>query len=469
MPEITVNLIKGDATDDKTDYRDALPVNFTGVLRPILGAQGYMLSHSGLTLHGTGSGTDRGAMYNEQQKIQFRVSGTELLDIDSTGAATTLGTITGSDQSSLAYSNNTQAIVADGKMWLYNGSTLDEVTDSDLGNPIDICWIDSFYFLTDGETLYHTDITDETKILPLDFSTANFSPDPTLGVAQTGNNQVIIFGRYSTEWFVNRAQVNFAFQRIAGKSTKSGIVGTHCKAELSGQFYVLGGARSESVSVHKVNGGQYISIASREIDKIIAQYTESQLVDVIMEARVEDRDKFIYLHLPNETLIYNATLAQAVGIEFSWSIVKTGITTDLPWRAVNGVFDPRVSGWVYGDKTNTNIGLLDNSISTQYGESVEQILYTPLMDLEGGSINNFEIDSIPGHQVNLDDVTVAFSLTFNGLTYGQEYWTLYGEQHEYGQRFIARRLGYVRDNVGFKFRCASPERLAFSLMTLDVS
>ena len=54
MPEITVNLIKGDSTDDKTDYRDALPVNFTSVSRPILGAQGYMLTHSGLTHHADG-------------------------------------------------------------------------------------------------------------------------------------------------------------------------------------------------------------------------------------------------------------------------------------------------------------------------------------------------------------------------------------------------------------------------------
>ena len=59
MPDMSVTLIKGDSTDSNTDYRDALPVNITGVVRPILGAQGYMLSHSGLSLHGTGIGTDR--------------------------------------------------------------------------------------------------------------------------------------------------------------------------------------------------------------------------------------------------------------------------------------------------------------------------------------------------------------------------------------------------------------------------
>jgi len=467
MPDMSVTLIKGDSTDSNTDYRDALPVNITGVVRPILGAQGYMLSHSGLSLHGTGIGTDRGGYWNERQATHFRVSGEKLISVDSDGAVNTIGDISGTQRASMAYSFNTQAIVADGKMWLYDATTLTQITDPDLGVPIDICWIDGYYFLTDGEYLYHTDITDEYSIDPLQFATAEISPDPTLGVARTSDNQVIVFDRYSTEWFVNRATDNFAFQRISGKSVKSGIVGTHCKTELDSRFYVMGGAKSESVSIHVVSGGTYQAIASREIDKLISAYDETELASVIMETRVEDRDKFIIIHLPNETLLFNATLAETIGKDLAWSIVKSDIPGDIPWRGVNGVFDPRVSGWIYGDKQNTNIGLLDGTISTQYGEAIEQILYTPLIDLEGASIDAFEIDTIPGHQVSMDNTTVAFSLTYDGLTYSQEHWTLYGEQYGYNQRFIARQLGYVRDHVGFKLRCTSPERLSFGLMKVS--
>ena len=56
------------------------------------------------------------------------------------------------------------------------------VTDSDLGDPIDGVWVDSYYFLTDGEYIYHTDITDETSIDPLKYATAEFMPDPSLGL-----------------------------------------------------------------------------------------------------------------------------------------------------------------------------------------------------------------------------------------------------------------------------------------------
>ena len=466
MPELTANLIKGDKTDSRTDYRDALPVNMTAVARPILGANGYMLSHAGLALHGTGSGIDRGGVWNERQEAHYRVSGTDFIRVAADGSVVVLGTISGAERATVsAYSFNTQAIVADGKMWLFDGTTLTQITDPDLGTPIDICWIDGYYFLTDGEYVYHTLITDEYQIDPLQFATAEFSPDPTLAVAKTSDNQVIVFGRYSTEWFTNRATPNFAFQRITGKSVKSGIVGTHCKAELDGQFFVLGGAKYESISVHSVSGGYFTSIASREVDKLIAQYTEAELASVVMEARVEDRDKFLIIHLPNETLIFNATIAQVAGKDNAWSILKSDVVGDTPWRAINGVFDPRV-GWVYGDKQNNNIGLLDNALSTHYGVAVEQILYTPMAHLETTSIDQVVIESIPGHQVNSGDVTVAVSLTYDGLTYGKEWWADYGQQYQYNQRFIINRLGYVRDNVGMKLRCASPERLAFSKMTV---
>ena len=466
MPNMPVTLIKGDSTNSKTDYRDALPVNMTGVLREILGARGYMISHPGLSGFAVGAGLDRGGVWNERLGEHFRVSGQELVTLSDLGAVNSIGAVSGSDRSSFAYSFNTQAVVEDGKMWLYDGTTFTQITDTDLGSPIDICWVDGYYFLTDGEYLYHTLITDEYSIDPLQYATAEFSPDPTLGVAKTTDNQVIVFGRYSTEWFVNRATPNFAFQRLTGKSVKSGIVGTHCKAELEGRFYVMGGAKYESVSIHVVSGGRYQSIASREVDKLIAEYTESQLSESIIETRTEDRDKFIIVHLPNETLIYNASLAERVGNDLAWSIVKSDILGDTPWRGVNGVFDPRI-GWVYGDKYNSNIGLLDHSVSTQYGDAVEQILYSPLINLETASIDKLSIESIPGHQINPDNVTVALSLTYDGLTYGKEWWVGYGQIHNYGQRFIVNRLGYVRDNVGFKLRCASPERLCFALMVVS--
>ena len=106
--------------------------------------------------------------------------------------------------------------------------------------------------------------------------------------------------------------------------------------------------------------------------------------------------------------------------------------------------------------------MLDNSIATQYGNKVEAIFYSPLITLDGGSIDSIEIDTVPGYQVNPENVTMAFSLTYNGATYGKEYFQLYGQKGDLSTRYILRALGHVGNNVGFKFRCVTSERLNFA-------
>lgn len=468
MPVANLPIIKGDRTVDNADYRDALPVNYTLVSKEILGASGYLLSHDGLTLLGEGIGIDRAGYWNERQKIHFRVSGGDLISVSPSGAVTSLGAISGSDRASMTHSFNTQMIVADGKAWLYDG-TLTQMTDPDLGSPIDVTWIDSYYFFTDGEFLYHTDITDETSIDPLKFATAEFSPDPTLAVDKTSGNQVIVFDRYSTSWFENKATEQFAFRRVSNKFVKCGVVGTHCETELEGKFYVIGGGREEDVGIHQISAGSYESIATREITKILATYTEAELSTAVLETRVKEKTRILIAQLPNHTLEYNATIARKLGIEYAWTIVKSGISDDTKWRGVNGIYDPRISKWIYGDNQNSNIGILDENVATQYGEQVESIFYSPLVIMETMSIDEIHLNTIPGHQFNIDDVTCAVSLTYDGLIYGTEYFVLYGQQTIYGARFIERAFGYVPEFVGIKVRTVSKERVAFTMIKMTYS
>ena len=457
-----VTLIKGDKVSLDTDYRDALPVNMHAVEKAILGAAGYMLVFPGLSLVATGSGTDRSAMYNERFGTHYRVSGTSLIQVHADDTVTNLGAISGSLQSAMAYSFNTQAVVSDGKMFLWDEVTLDEVTDIDLGNPIDIVWVDGYYFLTDGEYIYHTDIADESSIDPLKFATSEFSPDPTKGLSLTQDDKVMVWNRYTLEYFVNDASENFAFRRIETRAQKIGIVATHAKCESEGSWYITGGRKEEALGVHVVGVGSSKKMSTREIDKLLAQYTEPELSDMRMESVEEDNIHFIYVHLPNETLCLNVTVAKSQGLGDAWFILKTGLANDN-YRGINGVFDAKRGKWVFGDKINSNIGLLDNTICTQYDEIAEWLLYTPLMDFDGQSIDEIEIETLPGNVVD-DDATVAFSMTYDGITYSTEWWNLYGEANNYNQRFYIRRLGDANDWVGFKFRGASKSRMAFALL-----
>ena len=459
----TITLIKGDRVGRNTDYRDALPVNMFAIKKQFLGASGYMLQFQGLTKLADGVGIDRGGYWNDIQQDHFRVSGEQLVSVGAGGSVTQLGEISGTDTASLTHSFQSQGVVADGRFWRYvEGSGLSEVTDSDLGNPIDVIYVDGYYFFTDGEFLYHTDIGDETSIDPLKFSTAAFQPDKTYGLLLTEDNKVVVIGRYTIEYFVNDASEDFAFTRVPSRAQKIGMIGTHCKAESAGKFYIIGGRKEEAVSIHAVSVGQSVSIATREIDKILGEYEEEDLRDSVLETYQEDGYKFLVVHLPDHTLLYNETIGDP---QFAWSVLKTDILGTDPWRAIHGVFDPRI-GWVFGDRLNGNIGLLDASEATHYGQIAQWELYTPFLKLEAQSVDEFEVETIPGFNGS-NDASVFISTTYNGVVWSQEWAELYGIKGDYDKRFIIRRLGYVDDWVGFRLRGATRSRMAFATASIQ--
>lgn len=460
MPRQQINLIKGDKLSSETDYRDQLPKNMYAVLRPMFGAAGYMIQHEGLREYGTGVGKDRGGVWNERLLNHFRVSAGQFLVVRENGSNQRYGLIPGSEQVALPYSFNTQAVIAGGNFYLFDFENgFRQVTDSNVGNPIDGVWVDGYYFLTDGEFLYHTDIADESMISPLKFATSEFSPDPTLGVGKTSDNKVIAFNRYSTEYFSNVATENFAFQRIQSRAVKIGIVATHAKCELNDKWYLLGGRKEGAIGVHVLGVGSSKQVSTRSIDKLIGKYNEAELADVRIESRSQDGVSLIYVHLPEETLMFNETVAAAAGTEQAWSII-TGGDSIKPWRGINGLYEPRLGEWVYGDKEDLRIGILDENVVTQYNEMAEWELFTPFIYLDKASIDELEIETVPGF-TQTQDATVFISMTYDGVTYGKE-WTLnYGKPFEYGTRFIARRLGYVDNWAGIKMRGLSKSRMAF--------
>jgi len=459
--EANLDLIKGDKIGGETDYRDALPVNMVGIIRSILGAIGYMLQIPGLTQYGLGQGIDRGGLWNERQENLYRISGQKLISVDSSGNIAVLGAIPGTDTASLPYSFNTQGIIANGRFYLYSpAGGLNEVTDPDLGSPIDGTWINQVYFMTDGEFLFHTDINDESSIDPLKVATSEYSPDPTLGVGKTQDNKAIAFNRYTIEYFIDRASENFAYTRVESRAIKIGIVGTHCKAEAGGRWHILGGRKEEAVSVHVIGVGDAIKIATREIDKIIGGYTETELSTSVLESYEEDGYTFLVVHLPNHSLIFNETLAKKQGIDQAWSIAKTDTIGDLPWRAKHLAFDPRQGVWVCGDKRDNKLGILDETVATHYDDIAEWILFTPFFFFDCMSIDEIEIETLPGHTGSVD-ATVFISLTYNGVTYGKEWSEMYGLPSDYNKQFIIRRLGHAPDWAGVKLRGATRSRMAF--------
>ncbi len=470
MPTLSLPMIKGNRQDN-FDYRDNYPVNLTAVIKNIKGDQGYLLAHDGLTEFSQTSGKARGGTFNERFNKHYRVSGDTFEEISSTGEVMAIGVTSGDGVCSFSNSFNTQAILTDGKLFLWDNASLIKVTDPDLGFPIDITWFRGIYVMTDGEFLFHTDINNEFSISPLKYSSSEFSSDRILAVARDDHNQILAFNRYSTEFFYFDAGVpsgTSVLVSIPQASNKIGIVGTYCQTLLDGLFFILGGRQEESPSIHILNAGQESTVATREVDQVISKYTEDQLANAVLESRTVNRDKFLIVHLPCETLVYNHTVGAQIGLDDAWSYVKTGVDVDDVWRAKFGVFDPRAAKWIYGDTMENKLAYLNDKSAAQYGEQVECICYTPIItELETLSIDQFEIKTIAGFSTS--NFTAAFSLAYNGEAYGQEHWNLISFSGGYNQRYIARGLGYIRDDFNFKFRFVSTEKMAFSGLQVTAS
>lgn len=460
-----IPLIKGQRKS-KYDYRDNLPVNMTAVVSQVEGDTGYLLAHDGLTEFADTFGTARGGYFNERLNTQFRVSGTRLERVNTDGTTTNIGDIGGTDICSFSESFNTQAVVSNGKLWLYDGFNLTPVNDPSFSIPIDITWFNSIYVLTDGEALYHTEVGEDYDFGALAYTSSEFATDPIKGLLRTDSNEIIAFNRYSTEFFYFNANAptnGSVLQRINGKSSRIGIVGTHCKCFLDGNIFILGGRKEESPSIHNFAGATVNTIATREVDKLIAKYTEDELQSVYMESRTVDRDKFILVHLPEETLLYNHTVALQAGQGAAWTILKTGENDE--WRGKFGVFDPRISKWVYGDKMESKLAYLDDQSFAQYGEEQECLFYTPIIPAKRVSINSVEIDTIPGYTADVE--TCALSISYDGVAWGQEYWTTISKPSNYNTNYIVRRLGFIPQSFSLRFRFVSSDKIAASGLELN--
>lgn len=463
-----IPLVRGDRIDSDVSYRGQLLQNAMSVNQQVLDMAGYVTTYPGYEVFSDAAGNDRNGVYNERMEKHFRVSGDSFIEVGPNGDYVDLGPISGNgglySTASLPFSFNTQAIITGQKMWLYNGTDLTEIVDPDLLGVIDGCWIDGYYFLTDGEFLYHTDITDEYSISPEKFATAEFSPDPTIAVAKTQDNEVMVFGRYTTEFFFNDASTGFAFARVGGKATRAGIIGKNCKVEMSGVWYCLGGSKEEEPTMLIIGAGGTANFSNRAVDEILSTYSELELRLATMQTLTYDRQELIKVTLGFHTLLYNHTMAQAMGTDLAWSILTRG-TQQKPTALFNEVYDPRIDKWVGGHRTDPVLLAQTIESAAQEGEPSEAIFTTPFTYLENMSVDELDVQSIPGQ--NIGEVRVFISVTEDGVTFGKEWEVTYSEgKGDYMKRLIVRRLGYVRNWVAYRLRVVSPNKVALCNLVL---
>jgi len=130
MPTVQLPFSKGLVTsNNEGDWLDYLPVNMLAVPKEVLNSAGYMRSWPGLSQKYNTVGLARGAIFNIIDDTIYRVQGDSLTD----GEGNVLAVIgaNGGGYAPLAYSNNTTAIVSEGKLKFWDS---EEETITELKN-----------------------------------------------------------------------------------------------------------------------------------------------------------------------------------------------------------------------------------------------------------------------------------------------------------------------------------------------
>lgn len=465
-----VPILSGVYTDHLAEFRTSYPRNMLPV--PVPKGQGISLGYlrpaDGIAAFGVGRGNDRGGI--RWDDICYRVSGTRLVRVLANGIVTDIGNVGAGGLVKFDYSFDRLAIAASGNLYYYDGTTLTQVTDPDIGEVFDVVWLAGYFITTDGTSLVATDLTDATSVNPLHYGSAESDPDPVMAVDEI-NEELFALNRFSIEAFENVGGSGFPFQRISSALVSRGIIGRHAYCRMEDSFFFLGGGRSDSgvepPSVYVMTQGNSQSVSTREVDTILQGYSEAQLADVFMEARVERGHECVHLHLPDRCLVYDFGASRATSTAV-WYTLDSGLETPAQYRARGMVWC--YDRWIVGDPTSTSIGALTQETMEHFGQVIGWEFGNLALYAGGneGIVHEMELVALPGRVAFGKDPVIWASYSHDGETWSQEKAISCGKQGDRQKRLMWRKQGKIRHYRMQKFRGTSEARVSFAALEMQI-
>lgn len=452
-----IPVMNGIYTNGSSDFRTSYPVNLIPVPKENGISNGYLRPADGIDLFSETDGIDRGGI--NWNGVCYRVIGSNLVSVDNVGNITIIGDVGAGSQCSFDYSFDYLIIVSNRKLYLYDGSTLTRVTDSDLGSPLDVMFIDGYIMTTDGTYLVVNELTDPFQVDALKYGSAESDPDPILALKKV-SNEVYAVGRYTVEVFDNVGGEGFPFQRIDGAMIPKGTIGTYCCCKFLDVIAFVGSGKNEPVSVYIGTNGQAQKIATREIDQILLLYPESVLSNCLVEARTQNSHQWLYIHLPDQTLVYDYAASSATGQQV-WFFLSSGITKSQ-YQAKNHVWC--YDKWIVGHPSEQKLGLLVYNHSHHYSNVVGWEFGTTIVynESKGAIFNSIELICLSGHVEFGTQTTISTEYSVDGELWSQPRFINSGTSGNRVKRLVWFWQGHMKSWRIQKFKGTSNSYLSIA-------
>jgi len=242
--------------------------------------------------------------------IAYIVSGDTLYSMAGFGTPVVIGTVSGTGTVSMV-DNGTQLFIAcGGPSYIYNNSTgaFGPITDPDFPGALTVGYLDGYFVFIEpnSQKVWVTTLLDGTSIEPLDFASAEGSPDNLVSMI-VDHREAWLFGTNSVEVFYDAGNADFPLQRIQGAYNEIGCAATFSVAKLdNGLFWLGSDARGQGI-VYRSQGYSGQRISTHAIEYAIAQY--GNISDAIAYTYQQEGHSFYVLTFPSadKTWVYDVS------------------------------------------------------------------------------------------------------------------------------------------------------------------
>ena len=418
----------------------------------------------------------------------YVVSGTTLYRVDTSYNAIVLGTVANDGPVSMADNGNQLFVACNGPSFIYNATTqaFGQITDPDFTGALTVSYLDGYfiYIEPNSQLVWSTAILDGTSIDPLDFASAEGSPDNLIS-SIADHSEEWLFGTNSVEVWYNAGNTGFPLQRIQGAFMEIGCAATFSVAKLDNSVFWLGADTRGKGIVYRAKGYNGVRISTHAVEWRIQQY--ENISDATAYTYQQDGHAFYVLSFPsaNATWVYDVATSAwheragyangsfirqraACQTFFNSTIVlgdyQTGeiYTYDLTLFADGGRTQKWLRSWrALPPNTNNLQRTAQHSLQLDCESGV---------GLDGGAaaistyISSISSDAISAMAISGETEGTTDAVIVQGAdpqimlrwsddgghTWSNEHWRSMGRIGEYGKRILWRRLGMtlkIRDRV----------------------
>ncbi len=416
-----------------------------------------LTSWPGSKLFSSGSGVDRG-MHTFAGTL-YKVSSNTLYKIASDGTQTSLGAIDGTNMCIFADDGATMRIATGSKDYQLVGTTLTEITDTDLNPGNSVTYLNQ-QMLNDsnGGQFQVSDVGVPGSISPNNFATAESSPDDTTRVFAFSERAYVFGDGNSIETWWNSGTGNPPFDRVNGGTMQIGLKSPYSVAASSSFVYFLGSDNS----VYRFSSTQAEAVTPIAIANAFEGFTKTN-----------DARGFV-INFEGQSFYVINFVSEGKSFVFSenasaWFQISSG--------ADQGAYVGTSYASAYGKMfigNNGNVLELDLDTFTDNGDDIiRERVSAPIISPTGGRIGMSKFTLIMETGVGLitgqgENPQIMFQASYDGgKSWTDEDWVSIGRLGE-GRAKVEWHNMATAYEIDIRFRVSDPVFTSFHSASIDL-